>query len=869
MPQTADRPEPNRGAAPRLVDPLSAMTPRFNLFFRWFALRFFSHLRLDDAHVARLGQLESQGTVVYVMRYASRLDYFLFNTLFLRHGLRLSGFANGIRFYYYRPFWDAVRLRRRRRRLRFGRRLGSLEARRCVRRLVSGGSSLFLFLRTERRRLRRRRSVQSERSNRDLLEEIVSTVWTGDRPVFLVPLALFWRKGPRSERRFLNLAYGAPTRPSDFTKIASFLTTYRGLSVKVGEPIDLLRFVDERRLEGQEPIVRKVRRSILVFLSREEKVVEGPTLRPLYKVQESVLEDARVQAAIRERAHERRGSMDAARRDAEKLFREIAAHMNSTFLAILNGIVSAMFRRMFVSIETSGLEKVAGYAKGNPIVLVPSHRSYFDFLILSWLFYANYLVPPHIAARENMAFGPFGFVFRRAGAFFLRRNFEDPLYKEVFRSYVGYLVREGFTQEFFIEGARSRTGKTLVPRLGMLSWDVEAFLAGARRDLFFVPVAITYERLVEEGAMVHELEGGAKKSESVLGLVRARRVLKRRWGSAHVSFGEPISLADALGPRRVTLASGESEAVLAEKRRFVETLGNRLVERINWTTVASATSIAACAFLGESPRGQFRHELTRRMQEIVDLLRLQDVKLTAAVRHDEGDFAEAIQFLLRSDLVRSLDDPRGQVLYFEESSRRALELYRNAILHFLAPPSFMARRILTGVGLQELRDDLGFWLALFYQEFFTPQAVVLAAQFEAFLDYFERLGVVECEDGVVRATEKGGWYLRFLAEQTRGVIEAYFAAFSSISMDPEGTTDRQLQRETKEAFERSRLLGEVGRPEAANPVTFDNAFDVLVRREILVRKPVEGKRELLYLPGPRFDQLPSLRERLAAALAAR
>jgi glycerol-3-phosphate O-acyltransferase len=869
MPETADRPAPNPGAAPGLVDPLSAMTPRFNLFFRWFALRFFNHLRLEDAHVARLGQLESQGTVVYVMRYASRLDYFLFNTLFLRHGLRLSGFANGIRFYYYRPFWDAVRLRRRRRRLRFGRRLDSLEARRCVRRLVSGGSSLFLFLRTERRRLLRRRSVQSERSNRDLLEEIVSTVWTGDRPVFLVPLALFWRKGPRSERRFLNLAYGAPTRPSDFTKIASFLTTYRGLSVKVGDPIDLLHFVDERRLEGQESIVRKVRRSILVFLSREEKVVEGPALRPLYKVQESVLEDPRVQAAIRERAHERRGSTDAARRDAEKLFREIAAHMNSTFLAILNAIVSTMFRRMFVSIETSGLEKVADYAKGNPIVLVPSHRSYFDFLILSWLFYANYLVPPHIAARENMGFGPFGFIFRRAGAFFLRRNFEDPLYKEVFRSYVSYLVREGFTQEFFIEGARSRTGKTLVPRLGMLSWDVEAFLAGARRDLFFVPVAITYERLVEEGAMVHELEGGKKKSESVIGLVRARRVLKRRWGSAHVSFGEPISLADALGPRRATLASGESEEALAEKRRFVETLGNRLVERINWTTVASATSIAACAFLGESPRGQFRHDLTRRMQEIVDLLRLQDVKITAAVRHDEGDFAEAIQFLLRSDLVRSLEDPRGQVLYFEESSRRALELYRNAILHFLAPPSFMARRILTGVGLQELRDDLGFWLGLFYQEFFTPGAVVLAAQFEAFLDYFERLGVVECQNGFVRATEKGGPYLRFLAEQTRGVIEAYFAAFSSVSMDSEGVTARELQRETKEAFERSRLLGEVGRPEAANPVTFDNAFDVLVRREILVRKPVEGKREVLYLPGPLFDQLPSLRKRLAAALAAR
>ena len=197
----------------------------------------------------------------------------------------------------------------------------------------------------------------------------------------------------------------------------------------------------------------------------------------------------------------------------------------------------------------SGLEKVTEYAKRNPIVLVPSHRSYFDFIILSsMLFYDRHLLPPHIAARENMAFGPFGFIWRKAGAFFLRRSFDDPLYKSVFRTYVAYLIKEGFTQEFFIEGGRSRTGKTLAPRLGILSWNVEAFLASGRQDLYFVPIALTYERLVEEGAMVGELEGGAKTEESMLGLVRARRFLRLRFGSVFVNFGEPISLGD--GPRR-------------------------------------------------------------------------------------------------------------------------------------------------------------------------------------------------------------------------------------------------------------------------------------------------------------------------------
>ncbi|RIL05539.1 MAG: hypothetical protein DCC71_09995 [Proteobacteria bacterium] len=855
-------------------DELSAMTPRFNFFFRWFAKRFFGEISLDDATVARLRALEQAGSVVYVMRYASRLDYFLFNWLFLRHGLRLSSFANGIHFDYYQPLYRALGARwrawlERRRLLRAGGRLSEGERDR-VRAQLDAGSSLFVFLRTERLRswLRGRRHVaRAERSDLDLLAETVGAAWDGASQLAVVPIALFWRKGPRNERRFLNLAYGAPTRPSDFAKVTSFLVNYHNLAVKVGEPIDLTGFARERRAEGAAAVVRKVRRSLLVFLYREEKVVEGPTLRPRHKVQEEVLGDPRMRAAMEARAAERGRSVEATRAEAEKIFREIAASMNSTFLAVLNFVITPLFRRLFVAIDTSGLEKVAEYAKRHPIVLVPSHRSYFDFLLLSWLFYAHHLVPPHIAARENMGFGPFGFIFRRAGAFFLRRSFDDPLYKEVFRAYVSYLVREGFTQEFFIEGTRSRTGRTMAPKLGMLAWDVEGFLASQRRDLFFVPIAITYERLIEEGAMIEELAGAAKKEESMLGLVRARKVLRRRWGSAHLSFGEPISLGDAIGERRARFAAEASEQDEADKRRFVEDLGNRLVERINAATVANATAVAACAFLGETRRGLLRHELTRRMQEIVDLLRLQDARLTPALLRDQPDFDDAIAFLLRSDLVHATPDPRGEILHYDDGKRRVLDLYRNGILHFLAPPSFLARRLLAGGASQDqLRDDLRFWLDFFHHELFTPRALVLAAHFEAYLDYFERLEVVERQDGHWRASEKGAAYLRRLAMQTRGLVEVYAAAFSSALAESELGAGRRLTRRAADAFSRAELLGEVKAAEVSNQATFQGALDELVRRRVLVRERPAGARESVYKRGPAFDELAGLAERLAAAL---
>lgn len=850
-----------------LRDPLSSMAPRFNLFFRWFARRFFRDIQLDDSTIEQLRGLERAGSVLYVMRYASRLDYFLFNALFLRHGLRLSAFANGIHFDYYQPLWQSLRARWRAWRSR--RTLGGPRER--VHRLVTAGSSVFVFLRTERlssRLLGRRARAAAAQADLDLLAETVGAVWEAGSPVSVVPIALFWRKGPRSERRFLNLAYGAPTRPSDFAKVASFLVNYHNLAVKVGEPIDLTSFVQKRRAEGLQSVARKVRRSILVFLWREEKVVEGPTLPPLHKVRDAVLASPVVREAMATRVREHRRTPEQARAEAERCFREIAAHMNSTFLAILNVIVTSLFRRLFVSIETTGLEKVAEYAKRHPIVLVPSHRSYFDFLLLSWLFYANHLVPPHIAARDNMGFGPFGFLFRRAGAFFLRKSFDDPLYKEVFRAYVIWLVKEGFTQEFFIEGGRSRTGRTLAPKLGMLSWHVEGFLASGRRDLFFVPISITYERLIEEGAMVSELEGSGKTNESMLGLMRARKVLRRRWGSAHLSFGEPISLAESLGDRRTRFSEDATPADVAEKRHFVVDLGNRIVERINSATVANATAVAAAAFLGETRRGLRRHELVARMQEIVDLLRLQDVRVTPALARDFGEFEEAIAFLLRSDLVTAVADPRGEILCYEDRARRVLDLYRNCILHFLAAPSFQARRLLQGGTAEELRADLRFWLDLFHEELFTPRGLVLAAHSEAFLDYFERLGVVERYDGMLRATEKGRPYLRRLAMQTRGLLEAYAAAFESALGDPQLGTPRQLARRAGEAFARSELLGEVTVREAANPATFTAAYDVLARRGILERVRSDGAREPTYVRGARFDELAGLTERLAGALRA-
>jgi len=245
------------------------------------------------------------------------------------------------------------------------------------------------------------------------------------------------------------------------------------------------------------------------------------------------------------------------------------------------------------------------------------------------------------------------------------------------------------------------------------------------------------------------------------------------------------------------------------------------------------------------------------------------VPLTAALQADSPDFGESIDFLLRSNLIRQRRDARGEILYYDDSVRRALDFYRNSILHYLVAPSFLARSLLRGVSAKQLRQDLVAWLELFALEFFVPRAEVLAAHLEGFLDAFERNDLLERQDDRLMPTAMGRPYFHFLATQTQAVLEGYYAAFLAVLASDEWTSRKRLVAAAAEQFERSQVLGEVGRLEGANPVTFGNAVRLPVQHGVLEEHRVEGGPEAVITRGSTFDDLAGLRDRLAAELAPR
>lgn len=864
-------------------DPYTGMTRRFGWLARAFGERFFSGFAFEGDDAERLRAMEQRGAIVYVMRYSSRLDYFLFNWLFLREGLRLSQTANGIRFDYYRPFGEALRLLVRGvfdRIARGGRGMRGSNIR-SLRHAVREGGSAFLFLRTDkiRSQLRptRRGALASGRSEQDMLREVVQAAAEEEGDVYLIPLALFWRKGARAQRRFLNLFYGAPQRPTDTGKVASFLWNYRNLAVRVGTPIDLGAFVAERAGEGVDRIVTKVRRSLLIFLRREEKPVAGAALRPLAQVQELVLRDAEVRAVMDDVARESGKRPDQIERLALRHLARIAANPSPTMLAVLDRIVTWIVARLFDKLDVQGLDRITDAAKQHPLVLVPCHRSHIDYLILSWLFYERHLVPPMVAAGENLAFFPLGTIFRRAGAFFLRRSFDgDPLYTALFRRYVQQLIKDGVTQEFFIEGGRSRSGRMLQPRLGMLEMVLEAFARGVRQDVYLVPVGFSYERLVEEGSMADERAGARKGRENLFALLRAGSVLRRRHGTMSLRFGEPIALSEAVGDARALLrggAGGPSDATPDDgaRRATIARVGLDVCRRLSALVTAGRSSVMAAALLATPARGVLRTELVERLRALVCVLDRLGVAVAAELREDitRGGLDSTLTLLASGDLVRRTSDPAGELVSFDESKRNLLDYYRATLSPALPIAGALALAVRTettrGAAEREARE----WLELLRLEVIPPEGSDRDRALASVLDLFHAQGWLEEAGGRLCRTADGARVLPLLEAQIRPLLEAYGAAFEAI-LELDGTGYRgRIDQDALRTLRRHLLVGEALFAEAATPGAIANATALLVRDGVLSANGSLREAGTQLRPGPRFGELKRWRARIASATATR
>ncbi|MGH8125200.1 MAG: glycerol-3-phosphate 1-O-acyltransferase PlsB, partial [Rhodanobacteraceae bacterium] len=386
-----------------------------------------------------------------------------------------------------------------------------------------------------------------------------------ERNLQLMPVAIYVGRAPNRQSGWFSVLFSENWAVvGHFRRLLAMLLNGRDTIVRFSPPVSLNGLREESSGERIERLQRKLARVLRVHFRRLRTAVIGPDLSHRRTVMDSVLGAESVRAAIAATASKESAPEARVWRRAERYAREIAADYSQSFVRSMSFLLSNFWNKLYDGIAMHHFDSVRANAPGHEIVYVPCHRSHADYVLMSYQLYTSGVVVPHIAAGVNLNLPVLGAFLRRGGAFFLRRSFKsNALYSAVFSEYVSQLVQRGVPLEYFIEGTRSRTGRLLAPRGGMLAMTVRAFLRAPRRPLLFQPIYIGYEKLMEGRAYIGELSGQKKEKESWWGLVRGgRKALRQRYGRVTLNFGEPVllnPLLDAAAPDWRTVTRGDAK----------------------------------------------------------------------------------------------------------------------------------------------------------------------------------------------------------------------------------------------------------------------------------------------------------------------
>ncbi|MDK2765041.1 MAG: glycerol-3-phosphate 1-O-acyltransferase PlsB, partial [Alteromonas macleodii] len=338
-------------------------------------------------------------------------------------------------------------------------------------------------------------------------------------------------------------------------------------------------------------------------------------------------------------------------------------------------------------------------ANGHEIIYVPCHRSHMDYLLLTYVIYHEGMVTPHIAAGINLNFWPVGKMFRRGGAFFLRRSFAgNKLYTAVFREYLELLFNKGYSVKYYPEGGRSRTGRLIPPKTGMLAMTIQAMLKGVNRPVSIVPVYIGYENVMEVKSYLNELKGSKKKKESNLQVFSAIRKLKN-YGHGYVNFGEPIALNQFLEnhvPNWRDCRDAEPEKKPAWLTPAVNELANNVMTRINRAAALNGMALASLCLLSSKRQTMSEAELKQAMGDFMDLFKAVPFSDDATI--PDSSAGELLRDTLKLGRFDVKEDDYGRLISPQPKSAVYLTYYRNNILHLFAIPGLIMASIFAKKG---------------------------------------------------------------------------------------------------------------------------------------------------------------------------
>jgi glycerol-3-phosphate O-acyltransferase len=817
---------------------------RPNAILRWLSSRFFRHIDVDSNWVRAVQDAAQRGTVVYFMRSLSVLDFLCLDYLTKTFSLPLIRFVNELGLWILKPF---------------GGRRGDAgdEQARLARTLEAQGSAL-LFLRRPPRMLHASR--KGERIETDLVLTLIEAQRKSVRPILLVPQTFIWGKlAGNQERRIWDYLLGPVDWPGRMRAIFRFLLNYRHAVLRTGDYFDLKAFLDANPQLSDAEAADKVRYALSRRMERERTLVVGPRKKTPQRLREEIVHSPKLRPHIQSTMHTTKRPLSSVQAEVDRELKKLCAAPDEQILSLAHRALDRVWNKIYdgIDIDKEGIERVREAARRGPLILLPSHKSHVDYLVLSDVFYSQQLSPPLIAAGDNLSFFPLGWILRRCGAFFIRRSFKGKkLYSAIVDTYMRRLLLDGHHIEVFIEGGRSRTGKLLPPKFGILSMLVDACLSLRGRTIHYVPISVGYELIVEQQSYMDELAGAEKQKEDIGGLLKTTEVLRSRYGRLYIQFGEVMrfdKLVEEALEVSGTPASDARELSAEERRILVQRIGHRATYEINRVTVVTPAALVSSCLMTNRRRGLSRVQLDETATQLRDVLKRLGARL-APTLDNQGPvntraIDEAVGLLRDGKLVTQHAEGRDAVYTVPEERRPALEYYKNNILHFFVPSALISAALLVqdeedAVSEHALRERVRKISRLFKYEFMYRADTDFDEIFADALQDMLRAGELErLVDRVRPADGARGERIRLYALMLRSYFEAYLLAAKSFLNLPEGGVQRKdWFKRTLAMGQRLYLAGELENRESLAQPKLETALSAL-RDHGLVKLSAKGALE--------------------------
>ncbi len=540
----------------------------------------------------------------------------------------------------------------------------------------------------------------------------------------LMPVNLIWGRVPEQEKNNINAAslLAEQASPTWLQKLFIVLFLGRDNLVRFSESLSLRNMSDNHG--NDEATAHKLLRVARFHFYRQNIAAKGPRLIHREQMFTALFANPSVKRIISDEAKSKNTSEDKIKKQAQEMMEEIAGDYSVSLVRIGERVLRWLWNRLYSDIKVNNSKVLRKLAQdGHEIIYVPCHRSHMDYLLLSYVILQEGLVMPRIAAGINLNFWPAGPIFRKGGAFFIRRSFAgNRLYSTIFREYLGLLFERGYSVKYYTEGGRSRTGRLLEPKTGMLAMTIQSLLRGIDRPLTLVPVYLGYEHVMEVGSYHKELSGSEKKKESIFGVLKAIKNL-RNYGNGYVNFGEPININNYLD-KQVPDWKDAINPINPQKPSWltptVNTMAGQLMTHINQCAALNGVSLVALILHATENKALSEADLEKQVDFFLNIQRHAPFSDQLTIPTETGK--QLLAHVIKLNKVTVCDDSFGRIISLNDLASLEMRYYRNNILHTFVLISLVCKLLVhnrkiahkqlinqTTSLLASLKDDLFLW----------------------------------------------------------------------------------------------------------------------------------------------------------------